>query len=80
MTITSRAGLAQCPECDFLFGAAEYLRVLLVEFAIGEQGRGTLTRSIEEAFQCHAVVAGQMIGTNLRSSTTHLRSRLKALL
>ena len=47
MTITSRAGLAQCPECDFLFWGGRVSKTLLVEFAIGKK---PVVR-LREAFQ-----------------------------
>ena len=47
MTIRSRAGLAHCPERDFLFGAAEYLRVYLWSSPLGKK---PVVR-LREAFQ-----------------------------
>ena len=47
MTIRSRAGLAHCPERDFLFGR-QSIKSLLVEFAIGEEARGTLREAFSK--------------------------------
>ena len=78
------------------FSGGRVSKSLLVEFAIGEEARGTLTRSVftvscslscnganfflRRLFNATPAVAGQTIGTNLRSSRTHLRSPLKPVL